>query len=88
MTDKYHYEYFLLGDSVPVKVWISDQDGLKAGAEIPDAQSRRLKFDHSYLSRLEQSEEVTPIDQDEFDKRCAEIWAKKNASAVKEPHVA
>ena len=34
-TKKVTYQYFLLGDSVPVRVAFNDE-GMKVGAEVPD----------------------------------------------------
>lgn len=63
-----YYKYFLLGESVPVRV-IYDERGLKYGAETPDRNGGRLVNRTQLLSRLEQSPEVREITRDEFEHR-------------------
>lgn len=79
-ADPYRYKYYLLGDSVPVKLFLAADTGLKAGAQIPDGARGQLRFAHDYMSRLEQSPEVTEIDEETFNNKCAELYAKKNGN--------
>ena len=64
-TKKVTYQYFLLGDSVPVRVAFNDE-GMKVGAEVPDRNKGVLVQDATYLSRLEGSFEVEKITGDQF----------------------
>lgn len=59
------YQYFLLGDSVPVRVAFNEK-GLKMGAEVPDRDKGALVQDATYLSRLERSFEVEEITEEQF----------------------
>ena len=63
------YRYFLLGDSVPVRV-VFDARGQKIGAETPDPRTGQLVARVTLLSRLEQSYEVEEISETEFRRRC------------------
>ena len=44
------YEYFLLGESVPVRVAFNEK-GLKIGAEVPNREEGELVQDVTYLRR-------------------------------------
>lgn len=76
MSQNVSYKYFLLGDTVPVRVTFNER-GLKMGAETPDPEVKDLKLNMSMLSRLEQSYEVDEIDHGRFDALCNEIYSKK-----------
>jgi len=79
MQEQFTYKYYILGDSVPVRVSI-DRQGREAGAETPSRETGALVFNHTYLSRLLESPEVEPVDEAEFNRRCEEFYAKKNGS--------
>lgn len=82
----YHFKYYLLGDSQPVKLFFASDTGLKAGAQIPDPATGQLRFANEYISRLEQSPEVVEIDEARFQQSCEELYAKKNyKSAMPRP---
>lgn len=51
------YKYFLLGNSVPVRVTFNEK-GLKIGAEAPDQETGKLRIKNTLMSRLETSPEV------------------------------
>lgn len=72
------YRYYLLGESVPVKVTFNDR-GLKMGAEAPDLETGQLVIKNTLMSRLEESPEVREIDEEEFLRRCKEFPLKKNS---------
>ena len=74
------YKYYLLGDSVPVRVAF-DEDGLEMGAETPDRDSGQLIIKHTLLSRIAISPEVEEISRDAFDQLC-EQFIKKTAVTV------
>lgn len=59
------YEYFLLGESVPVRVAFNEK-GLKIGAEVPNREKGELIQDATYLSRLAYSMEVEKITEQQF----------------------
>ncbi len=63
------YEYFLLGDTRPVRIAYSER-GFKMGAETPDRETGELKIEHTLMSRIEQSWEVEEIDAETFEKLC------------------
>jgi hypothetical protein len=75
MAERAIFQYWLLGFELPIRVTL-DEFGRKVGAEIPDTKSGRLVFDHTKLSRLEQSHEVEEIDEAEFNRRCRAIFEK------------
>ena len=62
---KVKYQYFLLGESVPVRVAFNDK-GMKMGAEVPNREKGELVQDATYLSRLERSFEVEKITEKQF----------------------
>jgi len=64
-TRKVTYQYFMLGDCVPVRVAFNDK-GLRIGAEVPDRDKGELVQDATYLSRLAVSFEVGSIAEQEF----------------------
>ena len=66
------YKYYLLGDTVPVRVAFNDK-GWKMGAEVPDRQRGELAQKATYLSRLERSFEVEEITKEQFNQYCEEI---------------
>jgi hypothetical protein len=74
-NDIHSYQYFLLGERVPVRVPL-DEDGLRMGAESPDPQTGELVIKNTLLSRLDQSPEVEEITQEKFDEICDGL--KKN----------
>lgn len=59
------YQYFLLGDTVPIRVAFNAK-GQRMGAEVPNREKRTLIQDATYLSRLEHSFEVEEITQEQF----------------------
>lgn len=79
MQKSYNYKYFLLGGVTPVKVTLN-ADGLKLGAETPDAGHGRLVIKTTLLSRLEASPEVEEIDQARFESCCKSVYARKKTS--------
>lgn len=62
---KVTYQYFLLGESVPVRVAFNDK-GMKMGAEVPSREKGELVQDATYLSRVERSFEVEKITEEQF----------------------
>lgn len=72
----YSYKYYLLGDTLPVRVTYNER-GLKLGAEIPDAATGALRIQTTLLSKLETSHEVDEIDLSAFDARCRDVYTKK-----------
>lgn len=74
----YTYKYYLLGGVTPVKVTMS-ADGLRLGAETPDADHGRLIIKTTLLSRIETSPEVEEIGQAQFESCCRRVYARKNA---------
>lgn len=70
------YEYFLLGDSVPIRVAFNHNDH-RIGAEVPSRTDRRLSMEATYLSRLDHSFEVEKIDREQFEKHCERVWNKR-----------
>ncbi len=72
------YQYFLLGDTVPVRVAFN-ANGLKMGAEVPSREKGTLIQDATYLSRLEHSFEVEEITEEQFWQHCERIYARKRA---------
>jgi len=66
------FNYFLLGERVPVRVSL-DEHGLRMGAEVPDREQGRLVIKNTYLSRLDLSLEVEEISEQQFNQRCIEI---------------
>ncbi|MBH5322239.1 hypothetical protein [Aurantiacibacter sediminis] len=69
------YEYFLLGNSVPIRV-VFNVEGRRIGAEVPSREARELVKDATYLSRLDHSSEVDQIDKDQFERHCERVWSK------------
>lgn len=63
------YKYYLLGDTLPVRVAFNDK-GQKMGAEVPDRERGGLAQKATYLSRLERSWEVEEITEEQFNQRC------------------
>lgn len=59
------YQYFLLGDTVPVRV-VFNAKGQRMGAEVPNREKGTLIQDATYLSRLAYSFEVEEITQEQF----------------------
>ncbi|MCP5244907.1 MAG: hypothetical protein H6937_02605 [Burkholderiales bacterium] len=72
---KVKYEYFLLGESVPVRVAFNDK-GMKMGAEIPNREKGELVQDATYLSRLERSFEVEKITEQQFREKAESMLGK------------
>ncbi|WP_018098240.1 hypothetical protein [Sinorhizobium meliloti] len=70
LDDEYDSKYYVLGNTVPVRVIFTKRDGLKAGAIAPDIHLGELTWRHELLSRLEQSYEVEAIDGEEFYRLC------------------
>lgn len=81
--ETYSFKHYLLGDTVPVRVLFADSDGLRAGAMVPDERQGKLVVANTYLSRVEQSGEVEEITEEEFDRRCEEIYLRKSRSVAK-----
>lgn len=69
------YEYFLLGESVPVRVTFNDK-GMKMGAEVPNREKGQLVQDATYLSRLERSFEVEKITEQQFREKAESMLGK------------
>lgn len=69
------YEYFLLGESVPVRVAFNDK-GMKMGAEVPNREKGQLVQDATYLSRLERSFEVEKITEQQFREKAESMLGK------------
>ena len=69
------YQYFLLGDTVPVRVAFNAK-GLRMGAEVPNREKGMLVQDSTYLSRLEHSFEVEEITQEQFRARAEAMLGK------------
>lgn len=69
------YEYFLLGESVPVRVAFNEK-GLKIGAEVPNREKGELVQDATYLSRLERSFEVEKITEQQFREKAESMLGK------------
>jgi len=67
-----NYKYFLLGDTVPVRVAFNDK-GMKMGAEVPDRDRGELVQDATYLSRLANSFEVEEINGETFAQKAQAI---------------
>jgi hypothetical protein len=72
---KVTYEYFLLGESVPVRVAFNEK-GLKIGAEVPNREKGELVQDATYLSRLERSFEVEKITEQQFREKAESMLGK------------
>ena len=72
---KVTYQYFLLGDSVPVRVAFNDK-GMKMGAEVPNQDKGELIQDATYLSRLEKSFEVEEITEEQFREKAESMLGK------------
>ena len=73
--EKVKYQYFLLGESVPVRVAFNDK-GMKMGAEVPDREKGELAQDATYLSRLERSFEVEEITEEQFREKAEAMFGK------------
>ena len=69
------YQYFLLGDSVPVRVAFNAK-GLHMGAEVPSREKGTLIQDATYLSRLANSFEVEEITEEQFRARAEAMLGK------------
>lgn len=69
------YQYFLLGDTVPVRVAFNAK-GLRMGAEVPNRAKGMLVQDATYLSRLATSFEVEEITQEQFRARAEAMLGK------------
>lgn len=69
------YQYFLLGDTVPVRVAFNAK-GLRMGAEVPNREKGVLVQDATYLSRLATSFEVEEITQEQFRARAEAMLGK------------
>lgn len=69
------YQYFLLGDTVPVRVAFNAK-GLHMGAEVPSREKGTLVQDATYLSRLEHSFEVEEITAEQFRERAEAMLGK------------
>ena len=74
-TAKVTYQYFLLGESVPVRVAFNDK-GMKMGAEVPNREKGELVQDATYLSRLERSFEVEKITEEQFRAKAESMLGK------------
>ncbi len=70
------YHYFLLGDTMPVRVTLNDK-AFKLAAEVPDRNKGCLVQDVKYIGRIEESFEVEEITEDEFDKLCTQIYTQR-----------
>lgn len=69
------YEYFLLGESVPVRVAFNEK-GLKIGAEVPSREKGELVQDVTYLRRLAYSMEVEKITEQQFREKAESMLGK------------
>lgn len=69
------YQYFLLGESVPVRVAFNDK-GMKMGAEVPNHEKGELVQDATYLSRLERSFEVEEITEEQFREKAQSVLGR------------
>lgn len=69
------YQYFLLGDTVPVRVAFNVK-GQHMGAEVPNREKGMLVQDATYLSRLATSFEVEEITQEQFRERAEAMLGK------------
>lgn len=69
------YQYFLLGDTVPVRVAFNAK-GQRMGAEVPNREKGMLVQDATYLSRLATSFEVEEITQEQFHERTEAMLGK------------
>lgn len=70
------YKYYLLGDTVPIRVSFNDK-GHEMGAQVPNKAKGELVYDGTYLSRIENSYEVEEITAEDFDRRCSEVFSRK-----------
>ena len=70
------YQYFLLGDTVPVRVAFNVK-GQHMGAEVPNREKGMLVQDATYLSRLATSFEVEEITQEQFRVRAEAMLGKR-----------
>lgn len=75
-TKAVSYQYFLLGDTVPVRVAFNAK-GQRMGAEVPNREKGLLVQDATYLNRLATSFEVEEITQEQF-RACAEAMLGKS----------
>lgn len=69
------YQYFLLGNSVPVRVAFNEK-GLRIGAEVPNREKGELVWDATYLSRLAYSMEVEKITEQQFREKAESMLGK------------
>jgi len=74
------YKYYLLGESVPIRVSFNE-NGHKFGAEVPGDTQGELLYKNMYLGRIEQSFEVDEISEDEFRKQCELVWGRRGSKA-------
>lgn len=75
-TRGWRYEYRLLGESVPIRITF-DEQGLLRGAEVPDREKGCLVYNHMYLSRLELSDEVETLTEQQWEERCRTFYSKR-----------
>jgi len=69
------YKYYLLNETTPARVTFNNQ-GLKIGAEAPDAATRTLVIRTTLLSKIETADDVDEIDRQTFETLCNALYAK------------
>jgi hypothetical protein len=81
-SDRQH-KYYSLAGIMPIRVTFNGQNGLRLGAEVPDASTGKLRFENTMLSRLDSSDETSEIDEGTFENLCQKIYSKKNIPKIK-----
>jgi hypothetical protein len=69
------YKYFLFEDFLPVRATFN-KDGLKLGAQVPDAEAQQLVFRTTLLSAMDREGFFDEIDKAAFDRLCDQEYSK------------
>lgn len=73
--DGIRYKYYVLGDSVPVRV-VFNKNGQKMDAEVPDRAMKGMAHKATYLSRLSNSFEVDEVSKEDFEAWCVRFLGR------------
>ncbi len=90
-AEKERYEYYLLGDYMPIRGTVPEGYNFIAKAEAPSQTTGQLEESDHFRARIYNSDEIEEITKEEFDEHCKrmflEFTQKKTDPDVPNPGV-
>ncbi len=84
-TKEAEYKYYLLGYTVPVRTTLGPSGIAEIDAFYPDKNTGKLERNIELVSRILDSDEVEEITKEDFEGRCAQIFAEKKSDLEPPP---